>query len=354
MYIFGIVGYMSVASTTHTTRKNLIEKATINVCDILNIAIQHTELHKALVVYDTENELTNIMVQAYRNALPDAEFIDFNTRTKEEIIAKFNALSPRDLVVLIQTRDFRLNEFRIRIHLFQRKLKVIDHLHLYRNTPDSWETYINALAYDASWYRGVGRRLKTILEKAKELQLESRGNTLTITGGLEIPKLNIGDYQNMENIGGTFPIGEVFTEARQLERVQGSLMIYAFAGTDFNITMHPPFRIDIVDGILTGWSTDAPNSFIEIVRLIRAHERPLLREIGFGLNRAITRERYLKDITAFERTYGMHVSLGEKHSVYKKAGITADKTRFHVDLFPVIDRVVSDNQTIFENGKYLV
>ncbi len=119
-------------------RTELVLKATRNINDILAIAIEHTAPERALVVYDEENELTCILTEAYRKALPEAEFIDFNSRSKMEIIAAFNALAPRDLVVLIQSSDFLLNEFRIRIQLFQRKLKVIDHQHLFRNTPDSW------------------------------------------------------------------------------------------------------------------------------------------------------------------------------------------------------------------------
>jgi leucyl aminopeptidase (aminopeptidase T) len=257
-------------------------------------------------------------------------------------------------VVLIQSSDFRLNEFRIRIQLFQRKLKVIDHLHLYRNTPDSWETYIDALAYDAEWYRGTGWKLKEKLEHTQTLRVLGDGTELIVTGGLEIPKPNIGDYTGMENIGGTFPIGEVFTEARDLSLMNGSLMVYAFADVDFHIAMHEPFRINIKDGIIVSWDEHAPEAFPKVVAQVLANERAIIREIGFGLNRAITREHYLKDITAFERRLGLHFSLGEKHTVYKKQGITADKTRFHVDLFPLVNEVYADNALIFENGTYFL
>ena len=158
----------------------------------------------------------------------------------------------------------------------------------------------------------------------------------------------------MENIGGTFPIGEVFTEAKDLSRVNGSLMIYAFADTNFEICMHDPFRVDIENGLVTGWSTNAPQSFEEVIAQIKTNERPILREVGFGLNRAITRENYLPDITAFERTLGLHFSLGEKHPVFKKAGITSDKTRFHVDVFPVVSEVYSDDTLLFKDGTYHV
>lgn len=338
-----------------TNLTDLHIKAVHNITDTLTIALEYAPPHKALVIYDAEHPLTCLLTDAYRVALPDAEFVDFNTLTKEDVIARCDALAPRDLVVLIQSTDFRLNEFRIRIHLFQHKLKVIDHRHLFRNTTlEMYETYINALAYDPHWYRGVGRRLKEKLEQVDVLTIESGDAVLTVPGGLEIPKPNLGDYAGMENIGGTFPIGEVFTEAKNLFTVNGSLMVYGFADTSFNIQMHEPFRIDIRDGIVVSWDDSAPESFCDVVEQIKTHERVLVREIGFGLNRAISREKYLSDITAFERVYGLHVSLGEKHTVYKKEGIQADKTRFHVDLFVCADRVLADDECIFKRNTYLV
>jgi hypothetical protein len=62
----------------------------------------------------------------------------------------------------------------------------------------------------------------------------------------------------------------------------------------------------------------------------------------------------LSDITAFERILGLHFSLGEKHSVYKKDGITTNKTKFHIDIFPVVDEVYADDVLIFKDGRYLV
>lgn len=334
------------------TVSTLTADATRNVNDILTHAIQHAPEQRALVVYDTDSELARILTTAYRNVLPDATYLDFNEHTKEEIVAAFDTLSPRDLVILIQSMDFRLNEFRIRIYLFQKKLKVIDHMHLSRNTEDSWKTYVDALAYDPEWYRTTGRELKSILTQADTLRIQTGDAILTLEGGMEEPKLNIGDYTGMENIGGTFPIGEVFTEAKDLSKLNGSLMIYAFADKSFHISMHEPFRIDIKDGSLVGWSENAPQSFIEIAREVESNERPMIREVGFGLNRAITREHYLNDITAFERTLGMHFSLGEKHTVFKKEGIKADKTRYHVDLFPVTDLVYADDRLIFTDHQY--
>ena len=99
---------------------------------------------------------------------------------------------------------------------------------------------------------------------------------------------------------------------------------------------------------------NAPESFNAIMGMVHMYERPLIRELGFGLNRAINSERYPGDITAFERILGIHVSMGEKHSVYKKPGITTHKTKFHIDLFPTVDAIYADDQIIFYGSKYII
>jgi aminopeptidase len=334
----------------------LTEKATINVRDILTKCIQFDFVgkNKALVVYDSQNGLTDILTQAYRNVLPSAKFIDFDTLAKEEIIAEFNAMKPNDLVVQIQTMNFRLDNFRIRLHLFQQKLKVIEHMHLSRDAEAVWDVYIDSLAYDEDWYRSVAPRLQNTLAQTNTLEIKSKDCSLIVKGGLEIPKLNTGDYTGMDNIGGTFPIGEVFTEALDLTIMNGSVYIYAFADKQFNISFHEPFRIDIEKGRVIGYGENTPEMFIEVLNSVKELERPLIREIGFGMNRAMTKERYLGDITAFERILGLHLSMGEKHSVYKKEGIIAKKSRFHVDLFLATDKVSSDGKVFFENGGYIV
>ena len=333
----------------------LINQAKQHVADIIAKAIEHKPHEGALVIYDTENGLTNILTEAYRAALPDATFIDFNTmKSKEETIAAINSMRAGDLVVLIQTSNFRLDDFRIRLHLFKQKYKVIEHNHLYRNSEAVWDVYINALSYDPDWYRGLGRRLQSKLATTDTLVITGMDATLTVAGGLESPKPNLGDYTGMENIGGTFPIGEVFTEGLDFTKMNGSFYVYAFAGSDFSVNMHEPFRVDVLHGVVVSWGDNAPKNFADIVAEIKTNERPIIREIGFGLNRAITKERYVEDVTAFERILGMHLSMGEKHSVYKKEGITTHKARYHVDLFPVVDQTTADGTVIFADGKYSV
>lgn len=330
-------------------------KAIQNIKDILSICIKHDqERENALVVYDNQFGLTDIVLAGYREALPSAHFINFDEMNKEEIIHEFNQMKPKDLVVLIQSTNFLLNEFRIRLHLFNKNLKVIEHMHLARNAPHMWETYIDALAYDTSFYPVVAPKLKTKLDACQKLVISSGDVKLEMEGGLEPAMLNIGDYVNMNNVGGTFPIGEVFTEGKDLTKLHGSISIYAFADKDFNVRIYEPFLVHIEQGEIVGVGENAPELFREILALVKSYERSVIREIGFGLNRAITRDHYLSDITAFERILGMHLSLGEKHSVYKKEGMTTNKTKFHIDIFPVVEKVTCDGVVIFENGIYAV
>jgi aminopeptidase len=336
---------------------DLITTAATNIQDILTSSIKIEPKDKVLVIYDTNYELTNILSEGYRIALNnlnhDAEFLDFDSlivEGKESIINRFNELNERDIVVLIQSTNFRLDDFRIRLHLFTRKLKVIEHMHLHRNKPEVFDVYINSLKYDnneQSWYQTMATRLVQDLSTTNELNISYKDASLTVNQ-LEIPKINIGDYTGMDNIGGTFPIGEVFTEAKDFTTMSGSIYIYAFANREFNISYYDPFRLDITNGIVTGYGDNTPAEFIDVLDLIKTYERPLIREIGFGLNRAMTKARPLGDITAFERILGMHMSLGEKHSVYKKPGITVHKTKFHVDLFLSLDNV-----NISMNGKHI-
>lgn len=323
----------------------LVQKASIYAKQIMEKSIKREPTEAVLVVFDRQSGLSSIIADAYQLAIPDAEFVDFDTVKPDEILGKINALKPRDIVVLVQSTSFRLNEFRIRLELFNRKLKTVEHLHLNRMPEDQWPTWIETLAFDPETDGVHAREIKTKVDAAQKVEIVSGDHRLTWVGGMEECKLNIGDYAGMENIGGTFPIGEVFTEARDLSRLNGELKIYAFAGDDFQVRFFEPFTAIVKEGMIEA-GPDAPKDFVQIIQKIKESERPIVREFGIGLNKAITREHPLNDITAFERIYGLHLSLGEKHSVYKKPGFAAQKTRFHVDVFPVFDRVLLDGQPL--------
>ncbi len=326
--------------------------ATKNLGDIIRDAICLKPSEKALIIFDTEAPLTQIILEGYKNALPMAQFVDFNTVTPEQIMQAIDECKPGDLVVLLQSTNFRLNEFRFRIELFQRGLKTIEHVHLKRIPEEQFERYIEALAYDGEYYRSRGNALKPILENAKEIIVKCPGTTLVYQGGMETAKLNVGDYSQMKNVGGTYPIGEIFTEAKVLEEVNGEAMIFGYAGEDHLVRIMEPFKVIIEKGKLT--APNAPEEFQHILDLIRADEEVHVREFGLGLNPAMGKHAIVADITAFERQKGMHMSLGAKHAVYAKQGLNRKKGRYHVDIFVDIESISVDGQDIYRDGDFVV
>lgn len=331
----------------------LAAQAAQHAGDIVRLAIKHDPARKALVVFDARSPLSRLIAEAYRAALPEATFVDFDATTPEDVIASLRALGRRDLVVLIQSLSFQLAAFRIRIELFQRGIAVVEHVHLERATDDAQiAIYVDAMAYDAEYYRGQGEALRRVIDAASRFEVRCEGTVLRYEGGMEPVKLNVGDYAGMKNIGGTFPIGEVFTEPRDFAQVNGEAMIFAFAGIDHLVQMHQPFRIRVEQGILV--SHEGPPGFQAILDQISSEEAILVREFGLGLNRAMGKRRVLNDITAFERQLGLHFSLGEKHTVYKKPGLHPKKTHFHIDIFVDVQRIDADGAALYEDGRFLV
>jgi len=314
--------------------------------------MKRSSSERVLVVYDRQSGLAAVMADAYQIAIPDGIFLDFDAVGEARVRTAIDEMNAGDVVALVQSTNFRLNEFRVRIELFNRKLKVIEHVHLNRMPEEQWATWVDTLSFDPGVDGVLGRSLKTIFDPAETVVVECGEERLVWTGGMEPAKLNIGDYTAMQNVGGTFPIGEMFNEAKVLENTQGSFKIYAFADENFLMKFYTPFIV-LVEGGLVVPGPDAPPEFVATIEKIRSEERPIIREFGLGLNRAITREKILADITAFERILGLHFSLGEKHSVYKKPGIPT-KSRYHVDVFPAVDRILVDGTVVFERDAFLI
>ena len=334
----------------------LTDLATQHVSDILSIAFQHTTAHAAAVVYDQRCALSRILTSAYQRALPGAHFIDFDAVTPEQVLAEFEPLRASDLVVLIQSTNFRLEAFRIRVELFKRQLKVIEHPHLARMTGTEVSTYIKSLAYDPAYYRTVGNALKQRIDRASRAVVASgNGAELLFDCPLESAKLNIGDYSEMQNWGGQFPIGEVFTEATNLEAVSGRVRIFVFGDTAFSVNKPTqPITLVIDKGRVCAVEDSTPE-FDLVLENIRADEGEIwLRELGFGLNRAFSQECTVSDIGTYERMCGIHLSLGAKHGIYSKPQIRRASAKYHVDVFAATVSVQLDDETVYCNGKWQV
>lgn len=334
-----------------TLMEQRIAFATKHITEILQDAILHDA--GALVIYDEDSELAQILTEGYRRALPEAKFLSITGMTKESAIAEFATMSPGDLVVMVQSKNFRLDDFRIRISLFQQHLKVIEHMHLYRMTGPEVDVYIDALHYDPHYYHPLGHGVRERLRQAQSAEVRCQDTVLRYDSPFEDPKLNIGDYREMTNIGGTFPIGEVFTEPKDLFKVNGEARIFAFAGLDFMVQIHEPFKVSIKDGILSPME-GAPQDFLDIIDLIEKDEPVYVREMGLGMNKAISKEHILSDVTSFERINGLHLSLGAKHSIYGKPGFKKKGGRYHIDVFIAAEEILLDGEVLFDGENYLV
>jgi hypothetical protein len=331
------------------------DAARANVRDLLAMAIGHTPEHAALVVCDTRSALNLVLTDAYRRALPEAQFVDFDKVTPDAVLAEFARMEPGSLVVLIQSTSFRLEAFRIRIELFKRGLKVIEHVHLSRMPGEQGRHYIASLAYDPQYYRGVGKALKDRIDRANGGWVDSGGERLDFASPFEPAKLNIGDYTGMNNVGGQFPIGEVFTEAQDLEAVNGRVRIFVFGDTAFMVNRpREPITLIIEKGRVTATEGATPE-FTAMLDIIRTHEGEVwVRELGFGMNRAFSRQQMVNDIGTYERMCGIHLSLGAKHGVYAKPQFKRKDARYHVDIFAVTEGVYLDGERVYKDGAWTV
>jgi aminopeptidase len=326
--------------------------------NILEKCFQHTDQQSAVVVYDLGCELSVALAKAYQLALQNeqkAQFIDFDQTTPEDILAILAALQSSDLVVLIQTTNFRMDAFRIRVELFKRGLKVIEHPHLGRMPNEEAAIYLESLAYDADYYRGVGRALQQKINAASRGIVDSGGEQLIYASPFESAKVNIGDYTGMPNMGGQFPIGEVFTEAKDLEAVNGRVRIHVFGDTSFSVNRpENPITLVINKGQVTEVIDSTPEFDIVIANIIKDEGVVWLRELGFGMNRAFTKERMVSDIGTYERMCGIHLSLGAKHGIYAKPSFKRGDGKYHVDVFAVTEKVMLDDEVVYQDGAWVV
>jgi aminopeptidase len=342
----------AAADILPTDAVNTAEK---HLQDILAIAFEHDNTHAAVVVFDRRCSLAIALTEAYRRCLPTATFIDFDAVSPTTITEAFASLVASDLVVLVQSTNFRLDAYRIRVELFKLDLKVIEHPHLARMPGQQALYYIESLAYDPAYYRGVGNALKIRIDRARCGVIDSGGERLVFGSPFESAKLNVGDYSEMNNVGGQFPIGEVFTEAQDLEAVNGRVRIFVFGDTTFSVNQpKKPITLVITKGRVTD-TVDSTPEFDEVLVNIRADEGEVwLRELGFGLNRAFSKERTVNDIGTYERMCGIHLSLGAKHGIYNKPNIRRATARHHVDVFAATESVLLDDEVVYRDGAWQV
>ena len=334
----------------------LVHNASQNLTDVLRDVFLHDDNSTAMVIYDLNSPLSIVLTDAYHIALPKGIFINFHDTDTEVIMSQLEALKSGDFVALVQSKSFRLSAYRIRIELFKKKIKVAEHPHLGRMTTDNEVThYVNALAYDKEYYHHMGHTLKNILHSAKGAVVHSGDEKLIYRGGFEDPKINIGDYSKMNNIGGQFPIGEVFTESKELTSLNGKTKIIAFGDINYNVNIPShPITIVIENGQLVR-TENTTAEFEVVLDMIKEEEDVVwVRELGLGLNRAFSKDKFVTDMGTFERMCGLHLSLGAKHGIYAKEGMKRNSGKFHIDVMIDTSSFDIDDTVAYDGEKWVV
>src|SRR3990167_7312256 len=134
--------------------------------------MNHQPSDRTLMVYDTDSPMSRLLATVYQSLIPPEACLDFNALGAPAVLSIIKELPRGSLVILVQSTSFRLDMFRIRLHLFEWGHKVIEHPHLQRINEEEFPTYIQSLDYDKEYYHHVGTTLKKLIDRAQEIRLE--------------------------------------------------------------------------------------------------------------------------------------------------------------------------------------
>ncbi|MDO8656430.1 MAG: hypothetical protein Q7K45_04275, partial [Nanoarchaeota archaeon] len=307
--------------------------------------------------YDTQSPLAKLLAEGYQEVIQDLKHkkINFQEHTEEEILAEFERLPPKSLIILVQSLSLRMTKHRLRADLFQQGHQVIEHARVSYNTDAEIQNYINSLQYDTPFYVAMGDKIEKLLSQKVPIIYESgKGLMLTIDSAYEKCIKNSGDFTQQRSGSSGFPIGEIFTEAKELNKINGSILVFAFPTMEHRTFWAEPFTVTIQDGFLV--SHTGPAEFEEILTMIKSEEeggKVQVREIGFGLNRALGFDHRISEPTSFERFAGVHFSLGLKHAMYRKKMDKKVLQKYHIDIFCKVEKITMGETTVFEKGVYI-
>lgn len=328
-----------------------------NLSDIIHKNYHVTTDTFILLVYDAQSPLATMLADGYKEVIKEFQHhnINFNEHTEAEILAEFQKLPSKSLIILVQSLSFRMTKHRLRADLFRQGHQVIEHARLSYTTDAEIDNYINSLQYDTPFYVNMSNKIEQLLSQRVPIIYESgKGLVLSIDSSYEKCIKNTGDFTHQASGSSGFPIGEVFTEAKDLTAINGSILVFASPTMDHKTLWAEPFVVTIKDGCLI--SHTGPREFEEILMKIRSEEeggKVQLREIGFGLNRGLGFEHRISEPTSFERFAGVHFSLGLKHAMYRKKINKNILQKYHIDIFCKVERITIGNTVIFEEGKYV-
>lgn len=310
-----------------------------------------------VLLYDTLSPLAKLLSQAYQTELPaHAQKIEYDESKKDETIALLRSLSEGASVFLVQSSNFRLDDFRIRLQLFNAGVGCLEHALLQTVPAGSEEIYLRAFEWRGDEYAAIGKTLGYALEHSACTKIFSGENSVLSFGSMEEAKVNDGRFYDQKNRGGGAICGEVFSEAKDFTTVNGEVTINAYPDDSFAMRWCDPFTITIERSFITKVSANAPEMFLtNVMQRVAEGENGevMVREAGFGLNPALSRTNPLPYVNACERMVGFHLSVGKKHNIYRNKFSKEVIQRFHIDIFADTKKVVCDDTVVFENGKYI-
>jgi aminopeptidase len=321
---------------------------------MINPENPHIEEQKRVITSHNITENTTLGLDQHKKIeVEKEEIVDLDPEI-ESIKNDLTSLPKGSIVILVQSTNFRLSTFRIRLELFHRGVHVVEHNHLAYIKEGEFDTFIDALTYRTDEYVRLEHEFAKRIKNTNKTKIISNNQSILTFWPLENIRGNTGDYTGIENKWGTFPIGEVFTEARDLSSVNGKVLIDTFPNEDFSINICEPFEL-----IIEKWrvlpSQSFPPTFQRLYDLVVEFEwEVMVRELGFGLNPAISTDTPLSDINFHERKLWVHLSLGKKHGIYGKKLPKTEVQRFHIDVFVDLDSVIIGSERVFEDGEWQI
>lgn len=309
---------------------------------------------RIVVVFDADCELAQRIHQAHRKVTPNAEFIKYEKDNNQEIRDHLMGLPEGSSVFLIQSVSFRIEDFRIRLSLFHKGIGCLEYSHLAWYKDEEANTFLEAIEYQGDEFFRLATAIDERFTEDDTIKVYSgeNGESVLDFGKMEAGKINDGRFYSQKNRGGSVVCGEIFSEAQNLEGVNGQLTINCIPNERFLIQECDPFTITIENGRITTWTENAPELFIEsIVNRVKESEcdedgnpECMIREAGFGLNPKISLEKKLSFVSVFERNVGFHVSVGKKHQVYRKKIHKDIVQRYHIDIFSQLFKITSEKK----------
>ncbi len=348
---------------------NLQEKFYIATKNILlnNLKVNdNIFLNKDIIfVYDLDSKLSQELSKWYIKSLRELqnlnisrniEKIDFNKFDKEELKNKLLNLKENSTVILVQSTNFMLDNFRIRLNLNNAWVWCLEHRHLAYIYDNQIENYADSIEYKTPYYQDLWFKLKKISDVANSMKFICNDwSILNVDWWFEDMKINDWNY-DWKNRWGNFPIWENFTEAKKFDNVNGELSIYAFPDEKLKVEFVKPFKIKIEKSKIMWDESIYPETFKNILNFIKESEdwEVMFRELGFWLNNWITKDKPLSDINSYERIAWFHISLWKKHQIYRRKLDKSIVQRYHIDIFPDIKEIYIDEKLVFKNGNYII